>query len=93
MRGCAVRYARVFAVLMLFSAMLFAALPASAGKRKAVKVGNKKTVIDFTAITIDGKVKRPMGAFILERKDKTFSKLLDINESFLDLIVKGADEF
>jgi hypothetical protein len=60
---------------------------------KVVPPKDGKTIIDFTAITIDGKLKRPLGSFIMERRDRTFDKLLDINESFLEQIVKAADEY
>lgn len=81
---------KIILILTIFSLLFVSSLEAEA-KRRVVR--KKKQVIDFTAITIDGKLKRPLGAFILESKDKTFNKLLDINESFLEQIVKAADEF
>lgn len=75
------------------AAALLAPAVALAQAKKVVPPKGGKQVIDFTAITIDGKLKRPIGAFIMERRDKTFDKLLDINESFLEQIVKAADQY
>ena len=57
------------------------------------KEGEKKQVIDFEALTIDGKLKKPEGMFIMDRKELKFKRLLNLEESFIQNIIKSIDEF
>jgi len=59
----------------------------------AKKKGDNKQVIDFEAITIDGKLKKPEGMFIMDRKELKFKRFLNLNESFINNIIKSIDEF
>lgn len=59
----------------------------------AKKKGENKQVIDFEAITIDGKLKKPEGMFIMDRKELKFKRFLNLNESFINNIIKSIDEF
>lgn len=53
----------------------------------------QKQVIDFEALTIDGKLKKPEGLYIMDRKELKFKRLLNLDESFINNIVKSIDEF
>ena len=53
----------------------------------------KKQVIDFEALTIDGKLKKPEVMFITDRKQLKFKRFLNLNDSFLNNIIKSLDEF
>ncbi|HLG19236.1 MAG TPA: hypothetical protein VI895_05400 [Bdellovibrionota bacterium] len=64
--------------------------PAQGSERK-VRVG--KTVYDFEEVDILGQLKKPEGQSILEPPEVSFRRLLDLDESFLPNIVRGADEF
>jgi hypothetical protein len=57
------------------------------------KDGQKKQVIDFEALTIDGKLKKPQVMSIMERKELKFKRLLNLEESFIQNIIKSIDEF
>jgi len=75
-------------ILVTIIIVFFLASPAVAKKKK-----KGKQVIDYDAITIDGKLKKPEGMFIMDRKELKFKRFLNLNESFLNNIVKSIDEF
>ncbi len=43
----------------------------------------KKTVIDFSDVTIEGELTKPEGSYLLNRKKTNFNSLLKIRQNFL----------
>ena len=42
---------------------------------------------------IDGKIKKPEMMDVMERKELKFKRLLNLDESFINNIIKSIDEF
>jgi hypothetical protein len=47
---------------------------------------------DFNDMLIDGELQRPEGAMMSERESARFESLLDLDQSFVEEIEKGAEE-
>ena len=78
--------AKILAVIIIFAVLPNFAFSKEKGKEK-------KQVIDFEALTIDGKLKKPEGMFIMDRQPLKFKRLLNLDESFIANIIKSIDEF
>ncbi len=76
-------------IIMFFSIGTTFALDADEKK----KAKSNKQVIDFEALTIDGELKKPEGMFIMDRKELKFKRFLNLNDSFINNIIKSIDEF
>ncbi|MGQ0505317.1 MAG: hypothetical protein ACT4TC_08350 [Myxococcaceae bacterium] len=76
------------AILMLGS------VPALAQKvvQEADKtVYRKKTVIDFTDVTVEGELTKPEGSYVLNRKKTRFGTLIKIRDNFAPELQKSVD--
>lgn len=51
----------------------------------------KKTVIDFSDVTIQGELTKPEGSYLLNRKKTKFKMLLKIRANFLPELVNSTD--
>ena len=54
-------------------------------------VYKKKTIIDFSDVTIQGELTKPEGSYILSRKKTKFTTLLKTRENFLPELVNSLD--
>ncbi|MBK8013967.1 MAG: hypothetical protein IPK13_21805 [Deltaproteobacteria bacterium] len=54
-------------------------------------VFKKKTVIDFSDLTIQGELTKPEGSYLLNRKKTSFQTLLKIRGNFLPELINSTD--
>ncbi len=54
-------------------------------------VYKKKTVIDFSEVTIQGELTKPQGSYLLKRKRTKFRLLLKIRANFLPELFNSMD--
>ncbi len=76
-------------VFLLFATTMAGAEEASGGDRIVYK---KKTIIDFSEVTIEGELTKPEGSYIVNRKVSRFSKLIRIRENFVPELLGSANE-
>jgi hypothetical protein len=51
----------------------------------------KKTIIDFSDVTIQGELTKPEGSYVLNRKKTNFKSLLKIRANFLPELFNSTD--
>jgi hypothetical protein len=73
---------RVFAVATLFALSLPAAAQDDAVVEADKTVYNKKTVIDFSDVNIEGELTKPEGSYIKNRKKTRFRNLIELRGNF-----------
>ena len=54
-------------------------------------VYRKKTVIDFTDVTVEGELTKPEGSYVLNRKKTDFQSLIKVRENFDPELQKSVD--
>ncbi|MCK6544329.1 hypothetical protein L6R52_00520 [Myxococcota bacterium] len=54
-------------------------------------VYKKKTIIDFSDVTIQGELTKPEGSYVLNRKKTNFKSLLKIRANFLPELFNSTD--
>lgn len=54
-------------------------------------VFKKKTVVDFSDVTLEGELTKPEGSYLLNRKKTKFSSLIRIRDNFLPELQKSVD--
>jgi hypothetical protein len=54
-------------------------------------VYKKKTIIDFSDVTIQGELTKPEGSYVLNRKKTSFKSLLKIRANFLPELFNSTD--
>ena len=54
-------------------------------------VFKKKTVIDFSDVTIQGELTKPEGSYLLNRKKTKFKSLLTVRANFLPELFNSTD--
>ena len=54
-------------------------------------VYRKKTVIDFTDVTVEGELTKPEGSYVLNRKKTDFQSLIKIRDNFNPELQKSVD--
>jgi hypothetical protein len=54
-------------------------------------VFKKKTIIDFSDVTIQGELTKPEGSYLLNRKKTKFNSLLKIRGNFLPELFNSID--
>ena len=62
---------------------------AQAGDSVAYK---KRTVIDFTDVTIEGELTKPEGSYIVNRKFSKFSSLIKLRENYVFELLSSAGD-
>ena len=55
-------------------------------------VYKKKTEIDFEDVDVEGDLKKPHGAYLLDRRRGNFNPLIKIRTDFNDQILRSVDE-
>lgn len=71
-------------------------LGASASAQEVIREADKleykkKTVIDFSDVTIQGELTKPEGSYVLNRKKTKFKTLLKIRGNFLPELFNSTD--
>ena len=81
--------------LVAVLAALALALPAAAQDTTITESDrveyNKKTVIDFSDVTIQGELTKPEGSYLLNRKKTNFRSLLKTRTNFLPELLNSTD--
>jgi hypothetical protein len=54
-------------------------------------VFRKKTVIDFTDVTIEGELAKPEGSYALSKKKTSFKSLIKVRDNFSPELQKSVD--
>ena len=52
----------------------------------------KRTVIDFTDVTIEGELTKPEGSYIVNRKFSKFSSLIKLRENYSFELLNSAND-
>lgn len=63
--------------------------PAVQGADKTVY--KKKTVIDFSDVTLEGELTKPEGSYVINRKKTKFGSLVRLRSDFLPELQKSVD--
>jgi hypothetical protein len=86
---------RLIAGSILLASLAFGSL-ALAQEDKVVQesdktVYKKKTIIDFSDVTIQGELTKPEGSYVLNRKKTNFRSLLKLRQDFLPELFNSTD--
>jgi hypothetical protein len=86
---------RIIALALLSASLAFSSA-AFAQEDKVVTeadktVFKKKTIIDFSDVTIQGELTKPEGSYVLNRKKTSFKSLLKIRANFLPELFNSTD--
>lgn len=86
---------RLFGSMILIASLGVSSL-AFAQEDKTVQeadktVFKKKTIIDFSDVTIQGELTKPEGSYVLNRKKTNFKSLLKIRANFLPELFNSTD--
>ena len=86
---------RLMAAMIMVGTLTFAGA-AFAQDDKVVQeadktVFKKKTIIDFSDVTIQGELTKPEGSYVLNRKKTSFRSLLKIRANFLPELFNSTD--
>ncbi|MBI2375953.1 MAG: hypothetical protein HYV07_18310 [Deltaproteobacteria bacterium] len=80
------------AMIVTLGASALASAQEDAVVREADKVEyKKKTIIDFSDVTIQGELTKPEGSYLLNRKKTKFKSLLKLRGNFLPELVNSMD--
>ena len=87
---------RFVAIGILLGSLALASTSAYAQEDKVVQesdktVFKKKTIIDFSDVTIQGELTKPEGSYLLNRKKTNFRSLLKIRGNFLPELFNSID--
>lgn len=77
-------------LLAALIAVAFAA-PAMAQDDQNVRY-KKKTEIDFEDVGVDGELKKPHGAYLLDKRQSTFNPLIRLKEDFNKEMIESVNQ-
>ncbi len=81
----------VITLLALFSLSL--AVPAMAQDDDDAEVRyKKKTEIDFEDVSVDGELKKPHGAYLLDKRQSSFNPLIRLKENFNQEMIESVNQ-
>ena len=86
---------RRFALILLaLIALVFVASPvlAQSGEGDRRIIYRATTEIDFDDVSVEGELKKPTGAYLLDKRRGNFNPLIKIRENFDDEILRSVDE-
>lgn len=83
---------RILSAVILTTALLASSALAQGAIQEADRtVFKKKTIIDFSDVTIQGELTKPEGSYLLNRKKTKFNSLLKIRGNFLPELFNSID--
>jgi len=82
---------RIASLLALSFLLGVAAAPAMAQEDRKI-VYKKRTEIDFEDVSVEGELKKPHGAYLLDRRRGNFNPLIKIRTDFNEEIYRSVDE-
>ena len=82
----------IFFVALLISALV--AMPAIAqdGDSAPEVRYKKRTEIDFEDVSVDGELKKPHGAYLLDKRQSSFNPLIRLKENFNEEMVNSVNQ-
>ncbi len=85
---------RTFAVLLslLFSLALVTPVVAQDEESEADVRYKKKTEIDFEDVSVDGELKKPHGAYLLDKRQSSFNPLIRLKENFNEEMLDSVNQ-
>ena len=83
------RWVAAAGAVLLFSSPVFA-------EEKVIQeadrlVVRKKTVVDFTDVSVEGELTKPEGSYVIDRKKSGFPSRIKVRASFAPELQKSAD--
>ena len=82
-------------VLFSVSVAMLIAAPAFAQDKVVQEadkvVVRKKTVIDFTDVSVEGELTKPEGSYVLNKKQAQFKSLIKVRDNFQPELQKSVD--
>jgi len=82
----------ILCAVILTSIFMASSVLAQGAIQEADKtVFKKKTIIDFSDVTIQGELTKPEGSYLLNRKKTKFNSLLKIRGNFLPELFNSID--
>jgi hypothetical protein len=86
---------RLIATTIVFASLAFSGLALAQDDKVVTEadktVFKKKTIIDFSDVTIQGELTKPEGSYVLNRKKTNFKSLLKIRANFLPELFNSTD--
>jgi Ni/Co efflux regulator RcnB len=79
-------------VLMALMGLSVAAPAAQAQDDEANVRYKKKTEIDFDDVGVDGELKKPHGAYLLDKRQSSFNPLIRLKEDFNQEMVESVNQ-
>ena len=79
------------AAILAATVMASSAMAQDAIQESDKTVFKKKTIIDFSDVTIQGELTKPEGSYLLNRKKTKFNSLLKIRGNFLPELFNSID--
>jgi len=76
---------------MGFSLVAFPSF-AQDGESEADVRYKKKTEIDFEDVSVDGELKKPHGAYLLDKRQSSFNPLIRLKENFNEEMVNSVNQ-
>jgi hypothetical protein len=80
----------VFLAVLL--ALAFAAPAMAQGDDDANVRYKKRTEIDFEDVAVDGELKKPHGAYLLDKRQSSFNPLIRLKENFNEEMVDSVNQ-
>ena len=82
----------VIPALIILLSLTFSA-PAAMAQDEEPKIRyKKKTEIDFEEVSVDGALKTPHGAYILDKRQSSFNPLIRLRENFNQEMVDSVNQ-
>lgn len=84
---------RTFVVfLTLLFALAFAVPVMAQGNDDANVRYKKRTEIDFEDVAVDGELKKPHGAYLLDKRQSSFNPLIRLKENFNEEMIDSVNQ-
>jgi len=86
---------RTFAVLLALLVSAAFAVPAMAQDEEGSDANvryKKKTEIDFEDVSVDGELKKPHGAYLLDKRQSSFNPLIRLKENFNEEMLNSVNQ-
>ena len=83
---------RTLTLLVALVGSSLIALPAFAQDDEAEVRYKKKTEIDFEDVSVDGELKKPHGAYLLDKRQSSFNPLIRLKENFNEEMINSVNQ-
>ncbi len=84
---------RFFALALTLAGSMLLAVPLANAQSRDPEVRYKsRTEIDFEDVSIDGELKKPHGAYLLDKRQSSFNPLIRLKENFNQEMVDSVNQ-